>query len=117
MSLPRNNYICPSLVILASRGAEIDVKDERGITPLHSASVRNIPEALHYLIRKKANIGLKSNKGLTGNFFLKFLSLTSANSPSLCSQEWLRKKCLSAFGKGSKSRQQMIKFPFDNEFS
>ncbi len=50
---------------LISNGANTNVKDEYGNTPLHYASMCGNLEVVKYLINKGADINKKNNKGNT----------------------------------------------------
>ena len=50
---------------LISNGANTNVKDEYGNTPLHYASLYGKSKVVKYLINKGADINKKNNKGNT----------------------------------------------------
>ena len=54
-----------SLSILAEFGADLDIENEQGETPLHIACKRNDKASTRLLVEKNCNIHKKSKEGLT----------------------------------------------------
>ena len=63
-----------TIVVLLHYGADINAKDENGLTPLHYAVRRNDQEVVKVLLNEGANVNVKDNDGLTPLHFAKEIS-------------------------------------------
>ena len=55
----------PILDCLIKNNADVNSQDDKGITPLHLASMFSLPEVVDFLIKNNANISTKDCKGMT----------------------------------------------------
>lgn len=51
--------------LLVDHGADVDVKDDKGKTPLHCAAVRAYLEGMHVLLENGADVNAVDNEGNT----------------------------------------------------
>lgn len=57
---------CETVIeILVKAGADINLKNKRGRTPLHTAAARNNRKAVHTLLKNQAKVDLQDNDGNT----------------------------------------------------